>query len=175
MLAEVPTERTAVLAFLEACGWSRSVDYTDWVLPGPAVGSERSTLPFPITLDELLTNQAFDMTAARCWGRAPKTLINRKKDLRGLAVATDARIEASLLYEQPATGSERRLLALHCADESRREMWWGLLFREWAAADPRPIRFERVREDEVPAGLLRAWGFQPGARTAGLACAARPG
>ena len=174
MLAEVPIERTAALAFFEACGWRRAVDYTDWILRRPLARAEPSTLPFPITVDELLANEAFDSTAARCWSRTPKTLVNRKNDLRGLAVASDARIEASLLYEQPTTGGQRQLLALHCADESRREMWWGLLVREWAAADPRPVRFDRVRAEEVPEVLLRAWGFEPGARTLGLACDPRP-
>jgi len=177
MLAEVPESLTGACALLEACGWRREVEYTDFVLRDSSLGAksvEPSDLVIPITLDELIANEAFDAAARRSWARSPATLVNRKESIRGLAVASDVRIEAYLLFEEPPSGGERRLLALGCADESRREMWLGLLLRQVLSADPRPALFERVHPDEVSFELLRSCGFEPSARTLGYATVPAP-
>jgi hypothetical protein len=171
MLAELPASLTGPRALLEACGWRRETEYTDFLLARsePAVPSD---LVIPITIDELIANDAFDKTAQRCWARSPATLVNRKESILGIAVASDVRIEAYLLFEEPPSGGERRLLALGCADEDRREVWLGLLLRQFGGADPRPALFERVHPDEVPFELLRSCGFEPSTRT--LAYATEP-
>ncbi len=164
MVAEVPQSLKGVCAFLEACGWRREVEYTDFVLRDPAARGESvepSDLVIPTTIDELIANEAFDAAAHRCWARSPATLVNRKDSIRGLAVASDVRIEAYLLFE------ERRLLALGCADEDRREVWLGLLLRQFGGADPRPALFERAHPGEVPFELLRSCGFEPSTRSLG--------
>jgi len=168
MLAEVPQNLVAARALFEACGWRQEIEYTDFVLArGEPV--EPSNLVIPVTLDELIANDAFDPAARRCWDRSPATLINRKKSIRGLAVASDVRIEAYLLFE------ERRLLALGCADEDRREVWLGLLLRQFGGADPRPALFERAHPGEVPFELLRSCGFEPSTRSLGYVTEPTPG
>jgi len=117
----------------------------------------------------ILANEAFDAAARRCWARSPATLVNRKDSIRGLAVASDVRIEAYLLFE------ERRLLALGCADEDRREVWLGLLLRQFGGADPRPALFERAHPGEVPFELLRSCGFEPSTRSPGYVTEPTPG
>ncbi len=175
MVAEVPESLPDACAFLEACGWRREVEYTDFVLREPAARGksvEPSDLVIPTTIDELIANEAFDASARRCWARSPATLVNRKQSIRGFAVASDVRIEAYLLFEEPPSGGERRLLALGCADEGKREMWLGLLLRQFAGADRRPVLFDRVHSEEVSFDLLRSCGFEPSTRT--LAYATEP-
>ena len=174
MLAEVPQGLTAACALLEACGWRRGTEYIDFLL-AHREPVEPSDLVIPVTVDELIANDAFDETARRCWSRSPATLVNRKESIRGLAVASDVRIEAYLLFDEPPSGGERRVLALGCADEDRREVWLGLLLRQFAGADPRPALFERVHPDEVPFELLRSCGFEPSTRTLGYATEPTPG
>ena len=69
MVAEVPQSLKGVCAFLEACGWRRRVEYTDFVLRDPAARGESvepSDLVIPTTIDELIANEAFDTAARRC-------------------------------------------------------------------------------------------------------------
>ena len=178
MVAEVPESLPDACAFLEACGWRREVEYTDFVLREPAARGESvepSDLVIPTTIDELIANEAFDVAARRCWARSPATLVNRKQSIRGLAVASDVRIEAHLLFEDPPSGGERRLLALGCADEAKRQVWLGLLLRQFACADRRPVLFEQVHPHEIPFELLKSRGFEPGVRTLGYAARSIPG
>ena len=101
--------------------------------------------------------------------------IDEQESIRGLAVASDVRIEAHLLFEEPPSGGQRRLLALGCADEAKREIWLGLLLRQFSGADRRPVLFEQVHPQEVPFELLRSRGFEPGIRTLGYATEPTPG
>ena len=172
-LAEVPEERAAACALLESCGWRREVSYTDFVLRSPTPVQAASDLVIPITLDELIANDAFDRTARRAWERSPATLEKRKESIRGLAVASGERIEAWVLYEDAATPVERRLLGLGCAEESRIGTWLGLLVRELAASSPGPLRYPRVGPEELSADLLLSWGFSRAEVTAGYSTHAR--
>lgn len=171
MLAEVPADRRAVLAFFEACGYQRETEYTDFLLRSPRP-EPPSDLPFPVTVDELVANGALDIAAPRCWERSRATLINRRDEIGGLAVASEERIEAWLLFEKSPPGDRRGVLGFGCADKTRAGLWLGLLFRQYAAQDRSPVRIPRVDPREIPFELLRSWGFEPGAVTVGYA--ARP-
>jgi len=160
LVAELPAEREDLRAFFEACGYEPEVEYSDFILRDPPAVSEASDLVIPITLDELIANEAFDAGPGFCWSRAPKTLINRKTSLGGYAVASAERIEAYLLHDGDEGSPERRLLALGCADPSRSEMWLGLLMRHYAGSDSRSVGFERVHPKEVPYDLLDRLGFE---------------
>jgi hypothetical protein len=53
----------------------------------------------PVTVDDLVANGLLDEANPRvCWKRSVETLTARKDDIAGLAVASDERIEAYLLY-----------------------------------------------------------------------------
>ena len=174
LVAEVPESSRAARALFEACGWHCEVEYTDFLLEEGTDRGAPSDLVIPVTVDELIANDACEWSAQRPWDRSTTTLVKRKDSIRGLAVASDARLEAWLLYEEPAGQSERLLLAFGCADPSRREMWGGLLVRRLAAGDARPLRYDRVRSTEIPFELLQSWGFVPGGRTLGYAATPRP-
>ena len=73
---------------------------------GPAQ-SQRSTAErvegfvIPVTIDDLAANGLLENQPDVCWERSVETLTARKDDLAGLAVASDERIEAYLLYVRP--------------------------------------------------------------------------
>jgi len=167
MLAEVPAERAAARALFEGCGWRLDLEYTDFVLRRPSRPAPASDLVMPITIDDLVSNAAFDGSARRAWERSPATLLKRKDSVRGWAVASDVRIEAHLLFDDDPAAGERRLLALGCADAALEATWWTLLVGQLAGADPRPLRYARVHAGEVPFELLLSWGFERGPTTLG--------
>jgi len=172
--AELPAALPGALAFFEACGFGREVAWRDFALDAPLTAPPPSDLVVPVTLDELVGHRALDGRVRRPWARTLETLAKRGESIRGLAVASEARIEAHLLYEDDEASGERRLLAAGCADPARSELWLELLLRHGASAAGRVV-FERVAPQEVPFGLFERLGFVPGAATLGLARDARPG
>ena len=53
----------------------------------------------PVTVDDLAANGLLDEADPQtCWERSVETLTARKDDIAGLAVASDERIEAYVLY-----------------------------------------------------------------------------
>ena len=63
----------------------------------------------PVTVDDLAANGLLGEADPQvCWERSVETLTARKDDIAGLAVASDERIEAYLLYVKH--GSRRRRL-----------------------------------------------------------------
>ena len=61
----------------------------------------------PVTVDDLAANGLLGQVHPVCWERSVETLTARKDDIAGLAVASDERIEAYLLYYvKPGVGPE---------------------------------------------------------------------
>ena len=52
----------------------------------------------PVTVDDLVANGLLEIHAQSCWERSVETLTARKDEIEGLAVASDERIEAFILY-----------------------------------------------------------------------------
>jgi ribosomal protein S18 acetylase RimI-like enzyme len=156
LVAELDAGDTAARALLERCEWGAELEYRDHVLRG--VEGAPSPLVIPITVDELAANDALAAAAADRWERSPQTLRNRSEQLRGLAIASEARIEAWMLYR--TEGESASVAALGAADPSRWEVWLAALLGSLASAG-REIRLERIHGGEIPVELLRARGFEP--------------
>ncbi len=174
MVAEVPAEWAHARAFLEACGYESEREYTDFFLhksPAPPAAAE---FVVEVTLDELVASDAFDVAARRCWGRAPRSLLNRRESVRGLAVATDERVEAYLLYHEPDRHGTREILGFDCAREDQRETLLGLLLGSYCAGVEDPVMIQRADPEEIPFALLEAIGFRAAGRTQLYASEARP-
>ena len=66
-------------------------------MPRPVDGDGRFVIP--VTVDDLAANGLLGEADPQvCWERAVETLTARKDDIAGLAVASDERIEACILY-----------------------------------------------------------------------------
>jgi GNAT superfamily N-acetyltransferase len=119
IVAEVPETIDTACALFSACGYVEESRLMDYVLERPALTlrqaqghpergrgmSERGDAArvegfvIPVTIDDLAANGLLAEGHPRvCWERSVETLTARKDEIAGLAVASDERIEAYLLY-----------------------------------------------------------------------------
>jgi ribosomal protein S18 acetylase RimI-like enzyme len=103
MIAEVPESLAPASGLFKASGYAQEALLTDYVFQ-----PEESDLPdvdrgghfvIPVSVDDLAANGLLGEPDPQvCWERAVETLTARKDDIAGLAVASDERIEAYILY-----------------------------------------------------------------------------
>ena len=93
----------------------------------------------PVTVDDLAANGLLGEAAIRrsCWERSVETLTARKDDIAGLAVASDERIEAYILYVT-RSGRDGDCVAP--------------LFRRgrWSPSEATALSTPRARHDDLP-------------------------
>src|SRR5262249_34127885 len=112
IVAEVPVTLAPAGALFTACGYVEEAILTDYVLDGPALSERGSAsrvegLVIPVTVDDLAANGLLGQLDRQvCWKRSDETLMARKDEITGFAVASDERIEAYLLYMQDGMGTE---------------------------------------------------------------------
>jgi GNAT superfamily N-acetyltransferase len=172
MVAEVPETLAPACALFDACGYVQEAVLTDYVLDGPVLtAAQVEGYVIPVTVDDLAANDLLGETppspsaSARqvdwqmCWERSVETLTARKDDIAGLAVASDERIEAYLLYAQPGAGVETEILSLRTFVEDDGARVKQLLAR----LGPGSFRFPKVHPAEVPREGLESLGFRPSA------------
>jgi GNAT superfamily N-acetyltransferase len=126
----------------------------------------------PVTVDDLAANGLLgDGDPQVCWERSVETLMARKSEIEGLAVASDERIEAYVLYLKPEVGPPSEIVSLRTFIEDSGLRLKRLLSR-LSAEGTLPLRFSKVHPGEIPKESLEALGF----RHAGghLLYAARP-
>jgi GNAT superfamily N-acetyltransferase len=155
IVAEVPETLDAACRFFAECGFVEDATLTDYVIglegrePQPV-----DRLVIPITVDDLSANGLLaEDCATTCWERSPETLNARKGDVSGLAVASDERIEACVLY------IEDEILALRTFvpdDASRLEQ----LLRRLHGAGVQTLRFAKVHPSEIAPESLAMLGFR---------------
>lgn len=175
MVAEVPDTSGEAAALFTARGYVQETLLTDYVLQSlPEAGSLGSPMAsqdgagvvVPITIDDLDANGLLDGCARHtCWERSVESLAARKDEISGLAVASDERIEAWLLYRR-----ETEIVSLWTFIDDGGARLGRLLHR----LGPRPLRFPKVHPDEVPEALLTLLGFRPAGQHRLLGATARP-
>jgi GNAT superfamily N-acetyltransferase len=178
IVAEVPDTLDAAWGLFEATGYVQETLLTDYVLerddPAPVStgtapcherapqGASRmaqgaSRMVIPITVDDLAAN-GLPVDAQGCWERSMETLVARKDDLSGLAVASDERIEACILYICREPGREADLVWLRSFVEDGDARLTGLLGHVQAQGT-RTLRFGKAHPEE--AKYLENLGFRP--------------
>ena len=163
MVAEVPDTSAEASALFTARGYLQETVLTDYVLDPStraevqrADGTEEDAggWVIPLTVDDLAANGLLDGEFPQtCWERSVETLMARKQEIAGLAVASDERIEAYLLYMKD------EIVALQSAVDDRGARLNRLLSRLHAAG-ARSFRLSRVHPGEMPQGLLERLGFR---------------
>lgn len=173
LVAEVPAHADAACALFEACGFVEDAVLTDYLLPddagdaavvrtAAASGDASGTFVIPVTADDLVANGLLDEADdTGCWARALDSLRAQAADVAGLAVASEDRLEACLLYAPQGTQAE--VLAMHAAagagsDGLRR------LLTAVRAQGVRGFRFPKVHPAEWSPESLAALGFRPAER-----------
>jgi hypothetical protein len=106
--AEVPEPLAAACELFSASGYVLDALLTDYVWShdehdaseAAGMSPERDgRFVIPVTVDDLAANGLpGEAVAPGCWERSVETLTARKDEIAGLAVASDERIEAYLLY-----------------------------------------------------------------------------
>jgi len=169
MVAEVPDTFAPACELFSASGYVAEALLTDYVLEGPAL-SERGDAArvegflIPVTVDDLAANDLLEEAPADkpagqdrpvCWERSVETLTARKDDLAGMAVASDERIEAYILYT-PA--GEIVSLRSFVEDGGARLKQ---LLAQLHARGTETCRFPKVHPAEFSKESLEALGFRP--------------
>ena len=165
LVAEVPGSLAAARGLFSGSGYVEEAVLTDYAIDaealdaGPAdARAEADRFVIPVTVDDLAANGLLaDADPGICWERSVETLMARKGDVAGLAVATAERIDAYVLY---ATGTPTEILSLRTfADDG--DVPLRRLLRRLAGPDGPPLRFAKVHPAEVATERLQALGFRP--------------
>jgi GNAT superfamily N-acetyltransferase len=98
MVAEVPDDLPEARSLFEALGYRAEHRFADFTLRRPLAPPVAVGGVSPATLDDLLRSEALDPSVSRSWERELVTLQNRKDQIRGLAIASDTRVEACALF-----------------------------------------------------------------------------
>jgi GNAT superfamily N-acetyltransferase len=179
IVAEVPETLAPASALFVTSGYVLEAVLTDYVLAWPALsehgGSARvEGFVIPVTVDDLAANGLFgeaDPPVSVCWERSVETLTARKDDIAGLAVASDERIEAYLLFvDRGDEGTE--IVSLRSLIEDGGARLAQLLSR-LGAHGTRTLTFQKVQPAELSTELLEMLGFRPAGRHVLYAASAR--
>ncbi len=181
IVAEVPETLAPACELFNASGYVREALLTDYVLereendarevvgmsdpPSPrlrrglaeALRAEADDhdgrFVIPVTVDDLAANGVLGEDHPQvCWERAVETLTARKDDIAGLAVASDERIEAYLLYVKPG-----EIVSLRSFVEDGGAGLMQLLSRLGTGT----FRFPKVHPAEISKEFLETLGFRP--------------
>jgi hypothetical protein len=114
----------------------------------------------PVTVDDLAANGLLgEADQPVCWERSVEPLTARKDDIAGLAVASDERIEAYLLYvERGEAGTEILSLRSFIEDGGARLRQ---LLSQLRAREMGTFRFPKVHPAEISKEYLETLGFRP--------------
>ena len=158
IVAEVPETLAAARELFAAGGYVQEAVLTDFVFEGPERGDAARVegLVIPITIDDLAANGLLEETGQVCWERSVETLVARKNEIAGLAVASDERIEAYLLYVNG--GEETEIVSLRSFIDDGGVRLKQLLSQLRARGMNR-IRFPKVHPLEISKAWLDTLGF----------------
>jgi GNAT superfamily N-acetyltransferase len=153
--AEVPGTLDAACGLFSACGYVEETVLTDYVLPqGQAEASGiPGTFTIPVTVGDLAANGLLGESGARCWERSVETLTARQDEIAGLAVASEERIEAYLLYMREGEIVSLRSLV----DDGGARL--KQLLAHLRAQGVETFRFPRVHATEISEECLETLGF----------------
>lgn len=171
LTAEIGAGNAPALSLFRSCGWREETSYTDHVCDDPIAAAAPAGLVESVTVDDLIDVALPAAGARRSWDRTRATLLHRSDRLSGLAIASDERIDASLLYTREPDESVA-IWNLAAAADRGGEAALGVLLRELAHREPGSLRIPGAADDELPIHLLSGFGFKAGATTIGMAAEA---
>ena len=175
IVAEVPETLAPACALFSASGYVEEALLTDYVLereqddagdvlgPECRVPSPESRVPgfvIPVTVDDLAANGLLGEADRKvCWKRSVETLTARKEEIAGLAVVSEERIEAYVLYVACGMG-EMEIVSLRSFIEDGGARLQQLL-SQLRARGMETFRFPKVHPDEITKEWLETLGFMP--------------
>jgi GNAT superfamily N-acetyltransferase len=175
MIAEVPETLAPACQLFSASGYVQEALLTDYVLQPEndlREADHDGRFVIPVTVDDLAANGLFGEADPQvCWERSVETVTARKDDVAGLAVASDERIEAYILYMKGDVGREPdaeagsptrapagEIVSLRSFVDDGGARLKHLLCRLSAQGLP-TFCLPKVHADEIPDGHLEQLGF----------------
>jgi GNAT superfamily N-acetyltransferase len=161
IVAEVPETLAPACGLFSASGYVQEALLTDYVLKRDEEDSDmRTGFVIPVTVDDLAANGLLGQVDRQvCWERSVETLTARKDDIAGLAVASDERIEAYLLYVKCGM-EETEIVSLRSfIDDGGARL--KQLLSQLCALGMRSIRFPKVHPAEISKNSVETLGFSP--------------
>ena len=173
--AEVPETLAPACELFGASGYVQEALLTDYVSQRAAEDSDtRQGFVIPVTVDDLAANDLLRQVQPQvCWKRSVETLTARKDEIAGLAVASDERIEAFLLYVMNGI-KETEVLSLRSFIEDGGARLKQLL-SQLHARGVETFRFPKVHPAEISKEWLETLGFRAAGRHLLYAAKARSG
>ena len=155
IVAEVPESLDAACGLFSACGYLEEAVLTDYALERP-VPSPGEGFLIPVTVDDLAANGLLGETGPQvCWERSVETLMARKDEIVGLAVASDEQIEACVLYTHAG-----EIVSLRSFVDDGGALLKQLLSRVYAGGTS-TFMLAKVHPAEISTELLATLGFRP--------------
>jgi hypothetical protein len=165
IVAEVPEALAPARGLFSASGYVQEAELTDYVLEEPALSGRFEAalvkgLVIPVTVDDLAANGLLrDADRQTCWEHSVETLTAMKDDIAGLAVASDERIEACVLYINRRI-EEMEILSLRSfIDDGGARL--RQLLSQLCARGVKTVRFPKVHPVEIQTEWIRTLGFSP--------------
>jgi GNAT superfamily N-acetyltransferase len=182
IVAEVPETLVPACELFRASGYVQEALLTDYVLPfdargptalpqGEQISQDVRGFVIPVTVDDLAANGLLEETPPSpsasagqvhpqvCWERSVETLTARKDDLAGLAVASDERIEAYILYVTRETQETEILLLRSFVEDGGARL--KQLLAQLRAQGMETFRFSKAHPAEISKEQLATLGFRP--------------
>jgi GNAT superfamily N-acetyltransferase len=163
IVAEVPETLAPACGLFSASGYVEEALLTDYVLDEPAL-SERGNearvegLVIPVTVDDLAANGLLGEADRQvCWKRSVETLTARKDEIAGLAVASDERIEAYVLYVMRETEDAEIVSLRSFIDDDGARL--KQLLAQLRARGIKTLWFTKVHPAEISKERLETLGF----------------
>jgi len=162
IVAEVPDTLAPACELFDASGYLEEAVLTDYVSSfdqrGAAALAE-GRLVIPVTVDDRAANGRLGEAYPQvCWQRSVETLTARKDDIAGIAVASDERIEAYVLYLMHGTEEAEILSVRSFIDDGGARLKQLLAhLRAWGM---NTFRFTKVHPGEVSRECIETLGFR---------------
>ena len=165
MFAEIPETFEPTRALFAASGYVQEAVLTDYVLGDEDEDKDaraiRTGFVIPVSVDDLVANGLLGEDYPQtCWERSVETLNARKSDIAGVAVASDERIEAYILYVKRDEDEEAEILSMRCfIDDAGARL--KQLLTQLRLSGISPLMFPKATAAEMPREILEMMGFRP--------------
>ncbi len=159
IIAEVPETLAAACGLFSASGFVQEALLTDyvWERKGSDVTGVSGGMVIPVSVDDLTANGLLGEADPQvCWERSVETLTARKHEIAGLAVASDERLEACILYLEESQGTAEILVLRSFVDDG-----WSRLAPLLSHLGMATCRFPKVHPTEISENCLDVLGFRP--------------
>jgi ribosomal protein S18 acetylase RimI-like enzyme len=162
IVAEVPETLVPARELFADIGYVEEARLTDYVLDREAnfVGEPAGMFVIPLTIDDLAANDLLGEDHPQvCWERSVETLTARKDDIAGLAVASDERIEAYVLYVTRGMEETEIVSLRSLIDDGGARL--KQLLSQLRARGTQTFRFPKVHPAEISKEWVKTLGFSP--------------